>query len=80
MSVAKEGQPPSLQCPFIAPSIEQMMDVVELTNLRDALIGMPGSTGLSVEQRKVGTAVHSCPQLSSSQLSLKESLMEEVAC
>ena len=28
------------------------MDVVELGNLRDATIGMPGVSGLSVEQRK----------------------------
>jgi ABC-type multidrug transport system ATPase subunit len=28
------------------------MDLVELTPLRDALVGYPGVTGLSVEQRK----------------------------
>ncbi|EFN53196.1 hypothetical protein CHLNCDRAFT_36538 [Chlorella variabilis] len=32
--------------------VEEMMEVVELTNLRDAIVGMPGSSGLSVEQRK----------------------------
>ncbi len=28
------------------------MDLVELTPLRDAMVGMPGVSGLSVEQRK----------------------------
>ncbi len=28
------------------------MDLVELTPLRDLLVGVPGGTGLSVEQRK----------------------------
>jgi ABC-type multidrug transport system ATPase subunit len=28
------------------------MDVVELTPLRDSLVGVPGMSGLSVEQRK----------------------------
>ena len=30
----------------------QVMDLVELTPLKDALVGKPGLTGLSVEQRK----------------------------
>ena len=29
-----------------------MMELVELTPLRDLLVGVPGGTGLSVEQRK----------------------------
>ena len=28
------------------------MDLVELRSLREAIVGMPGSSGLSVEQRK----------------------------
>lgn len=28
------------------------MDLVELSTLRDALVGLPGVTGLSTEQRK----------------------------
>ena len=31
-----------------------MLEVVELTRLRDATVGTPGVNGLSVEQRKVG--------------------------
>lgn len=30
----------------------QIMDLVELTQIRDALVGKPGISGLSVEQRK----------------------------
>ncbi len=30
----------------------QMMELVELTALRDLLVGVPGGTGLSIEQRK----------------------------
>ncbi len=30
----------------------QVMNLVELTPLRNSLVGVPGSTGLSVEQRK----------------------------
>ena len=30
----------------------QVMELVELNSLRDAIVGMPGSSGLSVEQRK----------------------------
>ena len=32
--------------------IEQVMDLVELNSLRDALVGLPGVNGLSTEQRK----------------------------
>ncbi|KAG8051397.1 hypothetical protein GUJ93_ZPchr0001g32820 [Zizania palustris] len=32
--------------------IEQVMDLVELTSLRGALVGLPGVSGLSTEQRK----------------------------
>lgn len=32
--------------------VEQVMDLVELNDLRSALVGMPGSSGLSTEQRK----------------------------
>ncbi|GAQ78767.1 pleiotropic drug resistance protein [Klebsormidium nitens] len=32
--------------------VNQVMDLVELTGIRNALVGLPGSTGLSVEQRK----------------------------
>ena len=28
------------------------MDLVELNNLKDAIVGLPGVTGLSTEQRK----------------------------
>ncbi len=32
--------------------IEEVMELVELNPLRSALVGMPGRSGLSVEQRK----------------------------
>lgn len=32
--------------------VEQVMKLVELDSLRHALVGMPGSSGLSTEQRK----------------------------
>lgn len=32
--------------------IEEVMELVELTSLRDALVGLPGVNGLSTEQRK----------------------------
>ncbi|GLJ30773.1 hypothetical protein SUGI_0610320 [Cryptomeria japonica] len=32
--------------------VQEVMELVELTPLRDALVGLPGSTGLSTEQRK----------------------------
>eukprot|EP01018_Ginkgo_biloba_P026509 Gb_37006 [translate_table: standard] len=32
--------------------VDEVMDLVELNNLRDALVGLPGVNGLSTEQRK----------------------------
>ncbi|OIW15880.1 hypothetical protein TanjilG_04415 [Lupinus angustifolius] len=32
--------------------VEEVMDLVELNNLKDAIVGLPGVTGLSTEQRK----------------------------
>ncbi|KAK3219964.1 hypothetical protein Dsin_013934 [Dipteronia sinensis] len=32
--------------------VDQVMELVELKNLRDAIVGLPGITGLSTEQRK----------------------------
>ncbi|XP_029129133.1 ABC transporter G family member 29 isoform X3 [Cajanus cajan] len=32
--------------------VEEVMDLVELNSLRDAIVGLPGVTGLSTEQRK----------------------------
>ncbi|XP_057431805.1 ABC transporter G family member 36-like [Lotus japonicus] len=32
--------------------VDQVMDLVELGNLKDAIVGLPGVTGLSTEQRK----------------------------
>jgi ABC-type multidrug transport system ATPase subunit len=32
--------------------VEEVMELVELVPLRDALVGLPGQTGLSTEQRK----------------------------
>ncbi|XP_027336297.1 ABC transporter G family member 36-like [Abrus precatorius] len=32
--------------------VDQVMDLVELHNLKDAIVGLPGVTGLSTEQRK----------------------------
>ncbi|KAL2630297.1 hypothetical protein R1flu_014983 [Riccia fluitans] len=32
--------------------VQEVMDLVELTSLKDALVGLPGVTGLSTEQRK----------------------------
>ncbi|KAK7261778.1 hypothetical protein RIF29_28097 [Crotalaria pallida] len=32
--------------------VEEVMDLVELNNLADAIVGLPGVTGLSTEQRK----------------------------
>ena len=37
--------------------VEQVMALVELDNLRHALVGLPGSIGLSTEQRKRLTIV-----------------------
>jgi ABC-type multidrug transport system ATPase subunit len=32
--------------------VEEVMELVELMSMRDALVGLPGMTGLSTEQRK----------------------------
>ncbi|PIA64722.1 hypothetical protein AQUCO_00100293v1, partial [Aquilegia coerulea] len=32
--------------------VDEVMELVELENLKDALVGLPGITGLSIEQRK----------------------------
>ncbi|GMH14252.1 hypothetical protein Nepgr_016093 [Nepenthes gracilis] len=32
--------------------VDEVMDLVELDNIRDAMVGLPGVTGLSTEQRK----------------------------
>jgi ABC-type multidrug transport system ATPase subunit len=37
--------------------VEQVMGLVELTILRNAIVGIPGETGLSAEQRKRLTIV-----------------------
>ena len=37
---------------FSNPPSPQILDLVELTPIRNAQIGMPGISGLSVEQRK----------------------------
>ncbi|KAK8645778.1 hypothetical protein V6N13_119591 [Hibiscus sabdariffa] len=37
--------------------IEEVMELVELTALRDALVGLPGVDGLSTEQRKRAAAI-----------------------
>ncbi|RVW77602.1 Pleiotropic drug resistance protein 1 [Vitis vinifera] len=41
-----------LQSKFGEMFIEEVMELVELTPLRDALVGLPGVNGLSTEQRK----------------------------
>ena len=32
--------------------VEEVMELVELNSLRDAIVGLPGVNGLSTEQRK----------------------------
>lgn len=32
--------------------VDEVMDLVELTNLRSSIVGLPGISGLSTEQRK----------------------------
>ena len=32
--------------------VDEVMELVELNNLKDAIVGLPGITGLSTEQRK----------------------------
>ncbi|KAK9816709.1 hypothetical protein WJX72_004056 [[Myrmecia] bisecta] len=38
--------------PTVGRFVEEVMELVELTPLRNALVGLPGVSGLSVEQRK----------------------------
>ncbi|XP_051137797.1 pleiotropic drug resistance protein 1-like [Andrographis paniculata] len=44
--------PPEVDTATRKMFIEEVMDLVELTPLRDALVGLPGVNGLSTEQRK----------------------------
>jgi ABC-type multidrug transport system ATPase subunit len=37
---------------FLQQFVDEVMDLVELTPLENALVGLPGVTGLSTEQRK----------------------------
>lgn len=37
---------------YMQAFVEEVMELVELTPLRQALVGLPGVTGLSTEQRK----------------------------
>ena len=38
--------------PQVREFVKDVMDIVELTPLRHTLVGIPGQSGLSVEQRK----------------------------
>ncbi|XP_022755319.1 ABC transporter G family member 39-like isoform X2 [Durio zibethinus] len=44
--------PPEVNSETRMMFIEEVMELVELTSLRDALVGLPGVNGLSTEQRK----------------------------
>ncbi|KAM5564592.1 pleiotropic drug resistance protein 1-like [Rosa sericea] len=44
--------PPEVDSPTRKMFIEEVMELVELTPIRDALVGLPGVNGLSTEQRK----------------------------
>ncbi|XP_020415180.1 pleiotropic drug resistance protein 1 isoform X3 [Prunus persica] len=44
--------PPEVESETIKMFIEEVMELVELTRLRQALVGLPGVSGLSTEQRK----------------------------
>ncbi|XP_058002029.1 pleiotropic drug resistance protein 1-like isoform X6 [Hevea brasiliensis] len=44
--------PPEVDSDTRKMFIEEVMELVELTNLRVALVGLPGVNGLSIEQRK----------------------------
>ncbi|XP_028064174.1 pleiotropic drug resistance protein 1-like [Camellia sinensis] len=44
--------PPEVNSETRKMFIEEVMELVELTSLRDALVGLPGVSGLSTEQRK----------------------------
>ncbi|KAF2323470.1 hypothetical protein GH714_035632 [Hevea brasiliensis] len=37
--------------------VDEVMELVELDNLKDAIVGLPGATGLSTEQRKRAAAI-----------------------
>lgn len=37
---------------YVQAFVNQVMELVELDDMQDALVGLPGSTGLSTEQRK----------------------------
>lgn len=42
----------TVHCHVLQEFVEEVMRLVELDTLRHALVGLPGSTGLSTEQRK----------------------------
>ncbi|WCJ30204.1 ABC transporter G family member 39 [Euphorbia peplus] len=44
--------PPEVNSDTRKMFIEEVMELVELTSLREALVGLPGVNGLSIEQRK----------------------------
>ncbi|KAK8995057.1 hypothetical protein V6N11_069508 [Hibiscus sabdariffa] len=44
--------PPEVNSETRMMFIEEVMELVELTSLREALVGLPGVNGLSIEQRK----------------------------
>ncbi|XP_021800492.1 ABC transporter G family member 39-like isoform X5 [Prunus avium] len=44
--------PPEVDSPTRKMFIEEVMELVELTSIREALVGLPGVNGLSTEQRK----------------------------
>ncbi|KAF8034214.1 hypothetical protein BT93_C0485 [Corymbia citriodora subsp. variegata] len=44
--------PPEVDCETRKMFIEEVMELIELTPLREALVGLPGVNGLSIEQRK----------------------------
>ncbi|KAM0973866.1 hypothetical protein ACFX2C_017131 [Malus domestica] len=44
--------PPEVDSPTRKMFIEEVMELVELTSIKEALVGLPGVNGLSTEQRK----------------------------
>ena len=44
--------PRGLCCLQVSEYVDEVLDIVELTPLKDSLVGTPGVSGLSVEQRK----------------------------
>lgn len=50
--VVSSGLPSCVHIYGLQMFIEEVMELVELTSLRGALVGLPGVTGLSTEQRK----------------------------